>query len=49
MKKIALLILDKLVPRKFNKVTEKAMKQARDGKNVKKFKNVKELFEDLEN
>ncbi|HSW72627.1 MAG TPA: hypothetical protein VLG44_04395 [Chlamydiales bacterium] len=47
MKDLVLLSLDEFMHRKFNKVTEKAMKQGREGKNVKKFKNMEELFEDL--
>ena len=34
---------------KFNKVTEKAIKQVLAGKNLKHFKNINDLIEDLEN
>lgn len=47
MKELMLISFDEFMEKKPNKVTEKALKQSRAGKNLKKFKNLNELFEDL--
>jgi hypothetical protein len=48
MKELMLLGYEFLVRKKFNKVTEKAIKQALSGKGLKRFKSFEELVEDLE-
>lgn len=48
IKDLILLGYEFFMHRKFNKVTEKAIKQVLAEKNVKKFKNLKALLEDLE-
>ena len=47
MKQLVLMSLDSLMQKKFNKVTEKALKQSEKGKNLKKFDNIDDFFEDL--
>lgn len=47
IKQLVLMSVDDFMQKKFNKVTEKAIKQSRTGKNVKKFSTLDELFEDL--
>lgn len=47
MKQLVLMSLDDFMQKKFNKVTEKALKQSKAGKNIKKFDNLNDLFEDL--
>ena len=47
MKELMLMSFDEFMEKKPNKVTEKALKQSRAGKNLKKFKNLNDLFEDL--
>jgi len=48
MKDLMLLGYEYLIHKKFNKETEKAIKQTIAGKNVKKFNDIRELLEDLE-
>jgi hypothetical protein len=48
IKELMLLGYEFLIHKKFNKVTEKAVKQALTGKNLKRFKNIDALLEDLE-
>lgn len=47
MKDLMLLSFEVFMKRKLNKVTEKALKLAEQGKNLKKFNSLDELFEDL--
>lgn len=47
IKDLVLLSVDEFMHRKPNKVTVKAIKQCESGKNLKKFNNLDELFEDL--
>lgn len=47
MKQLVIMSVDDFMQKKFNKVTEKALKQSKAGKNLKKFENLNELFEDL--
>lgn len=47
IKNLVLISVEEFMHRKPNKVTLKAMRQAETGKNIKKFKNLDELFEDL--
>lgn len=47
MKQFVLMCVDDFMQKKLNKVTEKALKQSKLGKNVKRFGNLDELFEDL--
>jgi hypothetical protein len=47
MKQLVLMSVEDFMQKKFNKVTEKALKQSKAGKNLKKFSNLDELFEDL--
>lgn len=47
MKELVMISVDNFMGRKMNKVTEKAIKQSRVGKNVKKFENPEDLFQDL--
>jgi hypothetical protein len=47
MKQLVLMSVEDFMQKKFNKVTEKALKQSRVGKNLKKFSNLDELFDDL--
>lgn len=47
MKQLVLMSVDDFMQKKLNKVTEKALKQSRAGKNLKKFANLNELFDDL--
>jgi hypothetical protein len=49
IKELMLLCYEFFIQRKFNKVTEKAIKQVLAGKNIKRFKNINDLIEDLEN
>lgn len=47
MKELVLMSVDEFMEKKPNKVTEKALKQSKAGKNLKKFNNLNDLFEDL--
>ncbi|HSX04504.1 MAG TPA: hypothetical protein VLG76_07225 [Rhabdochlamydiaceae bacterium] len=47
MKDLVLMSVEEFLQKKPNKVTEKALKQSMSGKNLKKFKNLDELFKDL--
>lgn len=47
MKQLIIMSLNDFMQKKFNKVTEKAIKQSRSGKNLKKFATLDDLFEDL--
>ncbi len=47
MRELVLLSLEEYLHRKVNKVTEKALKQSKEGKNIKKFDTLNELLEDL--
>jgi hypothetical protein len=47
MKDLVLISVEIFMHKKLNKVTEKALKQSRAGKNVKKFENLDQLFDDL--
>jgi hypothetical protein len=47
MKQLVIMSVDDFMQKKFNKVTEKVLKQSKAGKNLKKFENLDELFEDL--
>ena len=39
--------VDDFMQKKLNKVTEKALKQSKAGKNLKKFDSLNDLFDDL--
>lgn len=39
--------IEAFMQKKINKVTKKALKQSKAGKNVKKFENLDQLFDDL--
>lgn len=47
MKQLVLMSLDDFMQKKLNKVTEKALKQSKLDKNLKKFDNLDDLFDDL--
>jgi hypothetical protein len=47
MKQLVLMSVDDFMQKKLNKVTEKALKQSKLGKNLKKFDNLDDLFNDL--
>lgn len=47
MKELLLMSFEDFMHKKFNKVTEKALKQSKAGKNLKKFDTLDELFDDL--
>jgi hypothetical protein len=47
IKNIVLMAFEDLMCRKFNKVTEKALKMSEQRKGLKKFNTLDELFEDL--
>jgi hypothetical protein len=46
-KNLILMRISKLMRRKFNKVTNKILKQSERGKGLKKFDNLEKLFNDL--
>jgi hypothetical protein len=47
MKQLVLMSVEEFMQKKFNKVTEKALKQSKLGKNLKKFDTLDDLFDDL--
>ncbi len=47
MKDLFIIIYDQFMDRKPNKETEKAIKQALEGKGMKTFENIEDLFKDL--
>lgn len=47
IKNVVLMAFEDLMQRKFNKVTEKALKLSEQRKGLKKFNSLEELFEDL--
>lgn len=47
IKNFMLMSVEDFMQRKLNKVTEKALKLSVQGKGLKKFKSLDELFEDL--
>lgn len=47
MKQLILMSVEDFMQKKLNKVTEKALKQSMVGKNLKKFANLDDLFDDL--
>ncbi len=47
MKQLVIMSVDDFMQKKFNKVTEKALKQSKVGKNLKKFDSLDDLFDDL--
>ena len=47
MKQLVLMSVDDFMQKKLNKVTEKTLKQSRAGKNLKKYDNLDDLFDDL--
>jgi hypothetical protein len=47
MKQLVIMSVEEFMQKKFNKVTEKALKQSKAGKNLKKFDNLNDLFDDL--
>ena len=47
MKELVLISVDEFMHRKPNKVTEKAIKQSQQGKHLKKFETLEDLFDDL--
>jgi hypothetical protein len=47
MKQLVLMSVEDFMQKKLNKVTEKALKQSKAGKNIKKFENLNDLFDDL--
>ncbi len=47
MKELVLMSVENFMERKFNKKTEKALRDAEKGKNLKKFATLKEFYEDL--
>ena len=49
MKDLVILSVEEFMHRKPNKKTEAALKQSESGKGLKKFKNIEDLFKDLEN
>lgn len=48
IKDLMLMSFEEFMHKKYNKVTEKAIKQTLAGKDVKKFKTLNDLIEDLE-
>ena len=48
IKDLMLMSFEEFMHKKYNKVTEKAIKQTLVGKNVKRFKTLDALIEDLE-
>ena len=48
IKDLMLISFEEFLHKKFNKVTEKAIKQSFSGKNVKRFETLDDLLEDLE-
>jgi antitoxin component of RelBE/YafQ-DinJ toxin-antitoxin module len=48
IKDLMLMSFEEFMHKKYNKVTEKAIKQTLAGKDVKKFKTLDDLIEDLE-
>jgi hypothetical protein len=48
IKDLMLMSFEEFVHKKYNKVTEKAIKQTLAGKGIKKFKTLDDLIEDLE-
>ncbi len=48
IKDLMLMSFDEFMHKKYNKVTEKAIKQTLSGKNVKRFETLDDLLEDLE-
>ena len=49
IKELMLMSFEEFMHKKYNKVTEKAIKQTLAGKDIKKFKTLDDLIEDLEN
>lgn len=47
MKQLILMSVEDFMQKRPNKVTEKALKQSIAGKNLKKFDNLNDLFDDL--
>ena len=47
MKQLILMSVDDFMQKKLNKVTEKALKQSKAGKNLKKFESLDDMFDDL--
>ncbi len=47
IKDLVLMSVDEFMQKKPNKVTLKAIRQSETGKGLKKFKNLDQLFEDL--
>lgn len=47
MKQLVIMSVEDFMQKKFNKVTEKALKQSKSRKNLKKFENLNDLFDDL--
>ncbi|MBS0620966.1 MAG: hypothetical protein JSS61_05870 [Verrucomicrobia bacterium] len=47
MKDLMLMSFEEFMEKRPNKVTEKVLKQSKAGKNLKKFDNLNDLFEDL--
>jgi antitoxin component of RelBE/YafQ-DinJ toxin-antitoxin module len=47
MKDLVIMSIDEFMHRKPNKVTQKAIKQSIDKKNLKQFKTLEHLFDDL--
>ncbi len=48
IKNVVLMAFEDLMQRKFNKVTEKALKMSEKRQRLKKFDSLDELFEDFE-
>ena len=49
IKELMLMSFEEFMHKKYNKVTEKAIKQTLEGKGIKRFKTLDDLIEDLEN
>lgn len=47
IKSMILMAFEELMQKKFNKVTEKTLKRSEQGKGLKKFNSLDDLFEDL--
>lgn len=47
MKELVLMSVEDFMERRFNKETEKVLKASEVGKGLKKFKTLRDLFEDL--
>ena len=47
MKELVLMSVEEFMHKKLNKVTQKALKQSEQGRGLKKFSNLDDLFEDL--